>query len=77
MAINANKPHLWKKDIEASVDMFNVWFMKFAPKAYRETRIETTKDVQQTLRITGDLAAISAGVLKDNPQILPTLRMVT
>jgi hypothetical protein len=35
MPINADKPHLWKADTRASVDQFNQWFMRFAPKAYR------------------------------------------
>ena len=35
MPINADKPHLWKADTRASVDQFNQWFMKFAPKAYQ------------------------------------------
>ncbi len=33
MPINADKPHLWKADTRASVDQFNRWFMRFAPKA--------------------------------------------
>jgi hypothetical protein len=37
MSINADKPHLWKADITASVDLFNTWFMKFAPKAFRDS----------------------------------------
>ena len=41
MAINADKPTKWKSDIAKSVDFFNSWFMNFAPKAYRETRVET------------------------------------
>lgn len=77
MPINADKPHLWKKDIQESVDLFNDWFMRFAPKAYRETRIETTKQVENALRITNDLASITPNVLKGNPGILPTLRMAT
>lgn len=75
MAINADKPHLWKKDIQASVDLFNDWFMRFAPRAYRDTRIETTKQVEDALRITNDLVSITPDVLKGNPGILPTLRM--
>jgi len=55
MAINCDKPHLWKADIEASVDLFNLWFVKFAPKAYRESRLETTKQVQEGLLLTEDL----------------------
>lgn len=53
MPINADKPHLWKQDIAASVDQFNKWFMKFAPKAYRDTRVQTTKDVERTLCLLG------------------------
>ena len=33
MSINADKPHLWKADIAASVDLFNTWFLEFAPRA--------------------------------------------
>lgn len=35
MAINRDKPHLWKADIARSVDYYNDWFMNFAPEAYR------------------------------------------
>jgi type II restriction enzyme len=38
MAINLNKPHIWKQDIAASVDLYNNWFMKFAPVAFRTER---------------------------------------
>jgi hypothetical protein len=47
MSINADKPHRWKADIAASVDLFNRWFLAFAPKAYRETRLDTTKQVEE------------------------------
>jgi len=77
VAINADKPHLWKEDTETSVDFFNNWFMRFAPKAYRDTRIDTTKEVKEALRVTNDLATITHEVLKSNPAILPTLRMAT
>jgi hypothetical protein len=40
------KPDRWKADIISSVDMYNDRFMKFAPSAYRETRVKTTKDVE-------------------------------
>ena len=39
MSINADKPHRWKADIAASVDLFNKRFLAFAPKAYREGRV--------------------------------------
>ena len=77
MPINADKPHLWKADIAKSVDMFNNWFMRFAPKAYRDTRIEVTQQVRDALRITENLRSLSTATLKHNPSILPTLRMTT
>jgi hypothetical protein len=77
MPINSNKPDLWKADTRASVDQFNQWFMKFAPKAYRETRKKTIQSVEQGLSHTEDLTAITPEVIKANPGILPTLRMST
>jgi len=77
MAINAESPKKWKKDIAASVDLFNGWFMKFAPKAYRDTRITTTKEVEAALKLTNDLRAITPEVLRRSPGVLSTLRMST
>ena len=38
--INRTKPDNWKSDTAASVDMYNEWFMNFAPKTFRETSIK-------------------------------------
>jgi hypothetical protein len=75
--INANKPHLWKADIAASVDQFNRWFMQFAPQAFRSTRVKTTENVKAALIATRDLRAIDAATLRAHPSALPTLRMCT
>ena len=77
MAVNLDKPHQWKDDVAKSVDMYNDWFMRFAPEAFRNTRIETTRDVEAALRTTGNMADISAENIKRHPEILPTLRMST
>jgi len=77
MPINADKPHLWKADTRASVDQFNQWFMKFAPKAYRETRAMTIESVEQGLLFTKDLTTITPEVIRTHPAILPALRMST
>lgn len=77
MPINADKPHLWKNDVLASVDLFNNWFLTFAPQAFRETRAITTTQVENALLVTKDFAAITPQFLHDNPAILPTLRMAT
>ena len=77
MAVNLDKPAQWKADIAASVDFYNNWFIKFAPKAYRDTRAETTKSVELALERTANLTKISPLILAETPSILPTLRMST
>lgn len=77
MAINRDKPDLWKHDIAQSVDMYNDWFMNFAPEAYRNTRIQTTKDVEETLKATRNLANIMPAIFMAKSTVLPTLRMST
>ncbi len=75
--INADKPHLWKADIAASVDQFNQWFMRFAPEAFRATRVKTSGHVKAALLATNDLRNLDAATLKNNPGVLSTLRMCT
>ena len=77
MAVNADKPDRWKSDISQSVDMYNQWFIRFAPKVYRDTRIETTKHVKDALEWTSNLTDIKPHVLREHPSILPMLRMTT
>jgi hypothetical protein len=62
--INADKPHLWKADIAASVDQFNQWFLRFAPDPFRITRIKTTEQVKASLLATSDLRNLNAATLK-------------
>ena len=76
-AVNRDKPDRWKQDIARSVDMYNKWFIRFAPKAYRETRLQTTKNVEETLEATNNLRKMGVALFKTNPGILPTLRMAT
>jgi XamI restriction endonuclease len=75
--INSDKPHLWKADIAASVDRFNQWFMRFAPEAFRSTRVKTTEHVKAALLATRDLRELNPDRLRANPGALPTLRMCT
>jgi len=75
--VNSDKPHRWKADIAASVDQFNVWFLRFAPEAFRSTRMKTTEQVKAALLATDDLRNLNALTLKANPSALPTLRMCT
>lgn len=77
MPINADKPHLWKDDVAASVDLFNAWFLKFAPQTFRDTRAKTTELVKNALTSLDNLRSVTPDVLKKQPGVLPTLRMST
>lgn len=77
MPVNADKPLRWKKDIADSVDYYNSWFLAYAPKTFRETRIRTTEQVVTALRQTNSLRNIAPDLLKQHPNVLPILRMST
>jgi hypothetical protein len=77
MAVNSDKPAKWKSDIVQSVDMYNDWFMKFAPKAFRETRIHTTYEVAASLNSAGNFISLGVGTIRKDPGIIRTLRMST
>jgi hypothetical protein len=77
VGVNRDKPDRWKADILQSVDMYNDWFMKFAPVAFRETRVKVTADVEETLRLTANLTDVKPEMLRAHPKVLPTLRMST
>jgi hypothetical protein len=75
--INADKPHLWADDVQASVRLYNNWFLDAAPQAYRDTRQRTVEDVNQAFAFTNDLRSITPDVLLEHPEVLPALRMST
>lgn len=75
--INRNRTELWKEDIKASVDFYNDWFIKFAPKAYKDSREAAIKQVQNALQISNDFRDLSIDLLKNNPGLLQILRMST
>ena len=77
MAINKDKPQLWKQDIRQSVDKFNDWFMTFAPKAFRETRTVTADRVRQALIGSNNLTDLTPQMLLRDPGLVSTLRMST
>lgn len=77
MPVNADKIHIWKADVAQSVDLYNDWFMKFAPSAYRSARVTATRDVEAALKLTKYLTNITPAVLRLNPDVLPMLRMAT
>jgi adenine-specific DNA-methyltransferase len=77
MKLNADKPHLWKADVERSIDFYNDWFLRFAPTTYRVQRKVRTKEVQEAFELTDNLRTINPECLLQNPGVLPMLRMAT
>lgn len=51
--------------------------MRFAPEAFRTTRVKTTEHVKAALLATKDLRNLTPDRLRANPGALPTLRMCT
>jgi len=77
MKLNADKPHLWKTDVERSIDFYNDWFLRFAPTTYRAQRKIRTKEVREAFELTDNLSNISPEFLTQNPSVLSMLRMTT
>jgi type II restriction enzyme len=75
MPVNLDKPQRWKDDTKASVDYYNRWFIRFAPKAFRETRVQVTSEVEKAIADGNNLIDLSPDILRSKPQILRTLRM--
>jgi hypothetical protein len=77
MPVNLDKPHLWHSDIARSIDLYNAWFLSFAPEAYRTARDSATKNVESALQLTSYLLDITPPVLRANPEAVVILRMAT
>jgi hypothetical protein len=77
MSVNNINPSRWKSDIFQSVDLYNSWFIDFAPKAFRETRAITAVQVAKALEYSNNLLNVTPDLLKVHPEILPILRMST
>lgn len=57
--------------------MYNDWYMRFAPTAFRNSRTEAAQHVEAALRATSNLTNIQPSLLRAHPEVLPTLRMAT
>jgi hypothetical protein len=77
MPLNADKPNLWKADIERSIDYYNDWFLRFAPQTYREQRILRTNEAAQAFKQTDNLRLLTPKLLRKQPGLLPILRMTS
>lgn len=77
MAVNRDKPDKWKSDISQSVDLYNDWFLKFAPDAFRSERVKATAQAKKALEWTNNMINVSTTMLMSHPEVLPFLRMST
>ena len=66
MPVNADKPHLWKADVERSIDFYNDWFVKFAPETFRTQRQRTSREV---------LAALKRWLTRNGYQYVPVEKL--
>lgn len=77
MPVNADKPQVWKADVAQSAGDYDDWYLRYAPQAYRDARNEAANRVEEILRATGNLTAITPEALRQDPRMLATLRMMT
>ncbi len=77
MGVNCDKPERWKRDIALSVDLYNEWFLSFAPTTYRQERVKATEKVEAMLARTAYLRTLTVRELSEHPSILFGLRMCT
>jgi hypothetical protein len=77
MGVNCDRPQRWKRDIALSVDLYNAWFLDFAPGTYREERVRATGNVEVMLERTGYLRKLTFQELSEHPSVLFGLRMCT
>jgi len=75
MSVNLDKPSRWKEDIAQSVDLYNDWFIKFAPDAFRTERRKAVVVVEESFKLTGNISRITPDEIRLNPGALPILRM--
>ena len=77
MGVNLDKPQCWKEDIARSVDLYNQWFLEFAPKTFQEERKNAIQQVKAMLSWTDNFRNFTINNLKEHPEILSALRMCT
>ena len=75
MPVNLDKPQKWKEDIAQSVDLYNDWFIKFAPDAFRAERRKAIVAVDESFRLTDNISLITPDSIRANITALPILRM--
>lgn len=74
--INRNDSDRWKEDTHRSVEMYNEWFLGFAPSTYICERERATRRVADAMKQT-DNFRINADCLYSHPGTISVLRMAT
>ncbi len=74
--INRNNCDQWKEDTCRSVEMYNEWFLGFAPATYISEREKSKRQVAKAMRQT-DNFHLNEENLFTNPDTISILRMVT
>ena len=67
----------WEHDIEASVEEFNDWYLRFTEDSYKKAKSEAREVVEKTLFITNNLRTLDVQTLWRNPNIIRGLRMTS
>ena len=67
----------WKKDTCISVQMYNDWFMQFAPKTYIDEKIKAEESIDVALKKTCNFLKLDHGILMADPKTIFLMRMAT
>lgn len=57
------------------MDLYNRWFLRFAPDTFRAERALATRGVLAALQQTADLTDLSEAAIRTEPRVLAALRM--
>ena len=74
--INRNNSDQWKEDTCRSVEMYNEWFLGFAPATYISEREKAKRQVANTMKLTNNFHLNKENLLA-HPGTISILRMVT
>jgi len=77
LALNRESSSRWKEDIAMSIESYNRWYMKTAPKAAGAVREEALRKTKKAFKETGNLRDLTAAEIIAHPDILAPLRMAT
>lgn len=77
MDINRKNTDHWKSDSADSVDYYNDWFLRFAPRAFKRAREQALREVRAVFDELEGQGPISAEVLLRCPRLVSVMRQMT